>query len=71
MSDKRDPTPINATWRGEKLYRCRLCAFDSTDKRRFEEHFARMHPPLEVIEGGKADTPKPRSKPQPTEVNDA
>ena len=38
-------------WRGVVQYRCRLCPFDTLDRQRFIEHFAAMHPPLEVIDG--------------------
>ena len=63
MTEKRTPTPITAKWHGEKIYRCRLCAFDSTDRKKFEDHFAKMHPPFQVIDGG-SDTPpdKPDKK---------
>lgn len=44
------------TWGKRKVYRCRLCAFDSLDKAKFEDHFAKKHAPLRVIEGGKEDT---------------
>ena len=52
-----EPTPITATWRGEKVYRCRLCAFDTLDRAKFEDHFAKAHPPFRIIDGGKADAP--------------
>ena len=42
-------------WRKQKLYRCRLCAYDSLDRKQFEDHFAKAHPPLRVIVGGKTD----------------
>lgn len=38
-------------WRGVVQYRCRLCPFDTLNRERFLEHFATVHPPLEVIEG--------------------
>lgn len=52
MSGK-DDTPEILKWRKQKVYRCRLCAFDSLDKARFEDHFTKAHPPLRVIDGGK------------------
>ncbi len=48
---KRDSTPDTLKWRGEKVYRCRLCPFDSLDRAVFEDHFAKVHAPLQVIEG--------------------
>lgn len=52
-------TPKILTWRGNKVYRCRLCAFDSTDKAKFEAHFRMRHAPFQVIDGGKAATSAP------------
>lgn len=52
---KQDPTPITAKWRDHKQYKCRLCSFDTLDKKKFEKHFAEMHPPLQVISGGRED----------------
>lgn len=49
-------TPNILKWRGQKVYRCRLCAFDSTDQAKFEDHFRRRHAPFQVIDGGKAAT---------------
>lgn len=46
-------TPKLLTWRGQKVYRCRLCAFDTTDKATFEDHFRKRHAPFQVIEGRK------------------
>lgn len=62
MTD-RDPTPLNATWRGAPLYRCRLCSFDTMEEQKFIDHFASMHPPLEIIDGGLSDAPA--EAPQP------
>lgn len=45
------PTPEMVKWRGKKVYRCRLCAFDTFDKATFEDHFRKVHAPLQVIEG--------------------
>ncbi|MCG3176907.1 MAG: hypothetical protein MOGMAGMI_01871 [Candidatus Omnitrophica bacterium] len=46
------------SWRGMVQYRCRLCPFDTLDRQRFIEHFANVHPPLEVIDGfAPADPP--------------
>lgn len=57
MSNQKD-TPQLLSWRGHKVYRCRLCSFDTTDRVRFEDHFRKAHAPLQVIEGRKkkADT---------------
>ncbi len=44
-------------WRGHDLYRCRICGFDSFDKKTFEKHFAKEHPPVQVIDGGKTEEP--------------
>lgn len=44
-------------WSGRKLYKCRLCAFDSLDRKAFERHFAERHPPLQIIEGGGSTDP--------------
>lgn len=56
MTD-RDPTPIHATWAGETVYRCRMCDYDTTEEQKFVYHVANVHPPLEIIDGGKADDP--------------
>lgn len=45
-------------WRERKVYRCRLCAFDSLDRKKFEDHFAKSHVPFRVIEGGKTEEPE-------------
>ena len=66
MSDTRDPTPLNAKWHGKKLYQCRLCAFTSLDRQTFEQHFARTHPPLQIIAGGK-EPDDPAVKEEPNE----
>ncbi len=50
MSGKRDAPKI-LTWNNTKVYRCRLCAFDTFNKATFEDHFRRVHPPFEVIDG--------------------
>ena len=47
-------TPITLTWGDEKLYRCRLCAFDTFDKAVFEDHFRKVHAPFEVLEARQA-----------------
>lgn len=54
----KDSSPEILKWRNQKVYRCRLCAFDSTDKAKFEDHFAKVHPPLRVIDGGKKNEPE-------------
>lgn len=66
MTD-RDPTPLNAEWAGEPLYKCRLCPFDTLEEQKFIEHFARTHPPLEIIDGDLAPEPEP----EPIEVTPA
>lgn len=59
MTD-RDPTPLNAIWRGHTQYQCRLCAFNTLEEQQFVDHFANMHPPLEIIDGGRSDeAPEP------------
>lgn len=50
---KADEKPDIGTWKGEKQYRCRLCPFDTLDEAVFVDHFARVHAPLRVIDGGK------------------
>lgn len=60
---KRDSTPDTLKWKGEKVYRCRLCAFDSLDRAVFEDHFAKVHAPLQVIEGRKAELHDEAEKP--------
>jgi hypothetical protein len=47
-------TPETVKWKGKKAYRCRLCAFDTFDKAIFEDHFRKVHAPLEVIEARQA-----------------
>lgn len=59
-NDIRSPTPLNAKWNGQKLYRCRLCSFDSFDRKAFEKHFAKTHPPLQIIDGGKSEPDEPK-----------
>lgn len=54
-----ESTPKLLKWRGETIYRCRLCAFDSTDKKKFEDHFRIAHPPLRIIDGGKDAAQEP------------
>lgn len=54
MSNHND-APQLLRWRGTKIYRCRLCAFDTPDKARFEDHFRKTHAPFQVIEGRKED----------------
>jgi len=54
----KDSTPETLKWKGSKVYRCRLCAFDTLDKAVFEDHFAKVHAPLQVIEGRKATARK-------------
>lgn len=53
-----DDQPEILKWKKHKVYRCRLCAFDSLDKKKFEDHFAKVHPPLRVIDGGKDEAPE-------------
>lgn len=53
-------------WRGNKVYRCRHCAFDTLDKQRFEQHIVSAHPPLRVIQGGKQAVVEPE---KPAEEN--
>lgn len=68
----RDPTPLNADWRGHTLYQCRLCPFDTLEEAKFIEHFARTHPPLEIIDGGLFDpAPEPDPEPAPAPVVEA
>lgn len=57
-----DKTPKLLKWRGAKVYRCRLCDFDTTSKEKFEDHFAKAHPVLRVIDGGKKDAPDEPAK---------
>ncbi len=46
-----DDTPEVLKWgRRTTIYRCRLCAFDTPDKAIFEDHFRKVHAPLQVIE---------------------
>lgn len=54
---ERDPTPITGTWRGHTRFQCRLCAFDTLEEGKFVDHFAQMHPPLEVLDGGLVEEP--------------
>ena len=61
--DEREPIPIMGEWRKTKVYRCRLCAFDSTDRAKFEDHFAKAHPPLQIFDGGLIDEPTPPDEP--------
>lgn len=42
---------VLTAWRGMKRYQCRLCQFDTLEEHKFVDHFARAHPPLEVIDG--------------------
>lgn len=63
MTD-RDPTPITGDWRGETLYKCRLCQFDTLEEPKFIAHFASTHPPLEILDGGLID-PAPEPEPEP------
>ena len=58
---KSDDKVITGQWNGHKQYRCRLCAFDSLDKAAFEDHFAKVHAPLQVIEGRKAKAQNPET----------
>lgn len=44
-------TPKELTWRGHTVYRCRLCAFDSTEREKFEDHFRKVHAPFQIIDG--------------------
>ena len=57
-----DDTPVIGKWGKHKQYRCRLCSVDSLDKAKFEDHFAKAHPPLRIIDGGKAEPEKPETK---------
>ena len=54
---------ILGSWRGVEQYRCRLCQFDTLEKEKFIDHFANMHPPLEVIEGFKEAETEPLEVP--------
>ena len=67
MTDKRDPTPIVGKWRKQKHYRCRLCSFDTLSKKVFEDHFAKTHPPLQVMAGGKQQEPEVPAIVEPVE----
>ena len=50
---KTDEKPEIGTWKGQKQYRCRLCPFDTLDEAVFVDHFAKVHAPVRVIDGGK------------------
>lgn len=50
---------IVGAWKGVPVYRCRLCPFDTLERQTFIDHFARAHPPLEVIEGYDEPEPNP------------
>lgn len=67
MTDERRPELLK--WRGKKVYRCRLCAFDSLDKRKFEDHFAKVHAPVRIIDGGKSKSVEPE-QPADKEASD-
>lgn len=56
MSGKQDEFKL-LKWHGAKVFQCRLCAFNSTDQKRFEDHYRRVHPPVRIIDGGKAQEP--------------
>jgi hypothetical protein len=64
MKQKHDEIEgvILGSWRGVEQYRCRLCQFDTLEKQQFIDHFANMHAPLEVIDGGKKNEPEPSAK---------
>lgn len=60
-----DSKPEILKWKKQKVYRCRLCAFDTLHKDTFERHFATVHPPLQIIKGNKQaepDAPEPAPK---------
>lgn len=44
-------------WRGYRQYTCSVCGWDTLDRAKFIDHFATLHPPLEVIEGFKEAPP--------------
>lgn len=50
--DKR--SPIQGKWAGFTNYQCRMCPYATTERTKFVAHIATVHPPLEIIEGGKA-----------------
>lgn len=52
-----DSKPEILKWNKQKVYRCRLCAFDTLHQDKFEQHFAAVHPPLRVIKGDKQAKP--------------
>lgn len=56
----KDDAPKLMKWRGKSMFRCRLCSFDSLDKQKFEDHFAKVHAPFRVIEGGKVEAEQPK-----------
>jgi hypothetical protein len=58
----RDPTPLNAVWAGQTVYRCRLCDYDTLEETKFVYHFATVHPPLEILDGGEAEAPAPANE---------
>lgn len=45
----------DADQKRHRNYTCRMCGFSTLRKDKFEQHIIRRHPPLEVIDGGKAD----------------
>lgn len=49
-------TPQELTWRGVTVYRCRLCAFDTTEREKFEDHFRKVHAPFQIIDGARGTT---------------
>lgn len=48
-------TPVESRWHGQTVYGCRLCAFSTLHKAAFEDHFAKVHAPMQVVEGRKAE----------------
>lgn len=65
MSGKDSDAKI-LKWRGNKVYRCRMCGYDTFSKEQFEDHIVRAHAPLRVIEGGKSQAPA-----EPVEVKES
>ena len=47
------------SWKGLTAYRCSQCNYDTLEKAKFIDHYARAHPPLEVIDGFDVPEPNP------------